>query len=226
MWIKICGLNDTQNAREVAQLGPDAIGLNFYGRSPRSVSIEIAAKIVSDLPENVEPVGLFVNHSVDEILRTCRECAIRTVQLHGDEPPEQLAELASANPDLRFIRAYRLGEQGFAALTVQLERCKELGVGLDACLIDAKVDGMYGGSGKQAPRTVIRSEYRYDEWPPIVLAGGLNAVNISQAIAEVRPWGIDVSSGVESRPGVKDIEQVSSFVRSARGRLEQKPFTE
>src|SRR6478735_6324603 len=102
MWIKICGIRDVQTAQAVAQAGADAIKLNFYAQSPRVVTPEVAAEIVASLSTAIEPIGVFVNHCVDEVRTICRKCGLRTIQLHGDEPPEQLFELAH---EFRVIRA-------------------------------------------------------------------------------------------------------------------------
>ena len=155
MWIKICGIRDVETATEVAQLSPDAVGLNFYPKTPRAVASETAAKIVTSLPHGLEPVGLFVNRTAESIHEICRRCTLRTIQLHGDEPPDVLAKLRGFCEDYRIIRAYRLGPEGFSALAEYLDRCRELDVELSACLIDAHVkvrwfwkDGCVGHSAK------------------------------------------------------------------------------
>ncbi len=217
MWIKICGLNDPGVAAEVARLGPDAVGLNFYEESPRCVSSEVAATIVGALPAAVEPVGVFVNHSAESIAAVCRECRIATAQVHGDETPEQLRELHSIAPELKIVRAHRMGSEGIGPLADYLSECCRLGVELSACLIDARAEGVYGGSGQVAPWKVLSEEYRRDEWPPLILAGGLNAENVAKAIDATGAWGVDVASGVESSPGVKDLQRVERFIQNARG---------
>src|SRR5687768_4159644 len=102
MWLKICGIRDVATAQAVAELGPSAIGLNFFSESPRRCELPVAQSIVRNLPATVEPVGLFVNHAVEEIRRVAADCELRTIQLHGDEPPELLAEL----PEFRILRAF------------------------------------------------------------------------------------------------------------------------
>lgn len=212
MWIKICGIRDLATALAVAELGPQAIGLNFYARSPRVVAPESAAEIVQRLPAGVEPIGVFVNHSTEQILDLCQFCGIRTIQLHGDEPPEMLAKLGA----LKVIRAFRVGAEGLSPVATYLESCSSLGAVPVACLIDARVDGLYGGSGKQPPWDVIRRDYQADRWPPLILAGGLHPGNVRAAIQTIRPWGIDVAGGVESAVACKDPAMVREFIRIAR----------
>ncbi len=216
MWVKICGIRDVNTAGEVARLGPDAIGLNFYEATPRSVLIKTAREIVRTLPEGVEPVGLFVNHTVEQIQETCRHCQVRTLQLHGDEPPELLAELREDLAGAKLVRAFRVGEEGFADLGEYLESCRRLGVSLDACLVDARVEGAYGGTGTTVSWELLAREYQRDAWPRLILAGGLEPDNVAEAIHAVRPWGVDVASGVESAPGKKDLERVKRFIENAR----------
>jgi len=213
MWTKICGIRDVQTAQAVAEAGADAIGLNFYAQSKRVVSPAIAAKIVAAIDGGCEPVGLFVNHTVDEIRTICRQCGLQTVQLHGDEPPEQLAELAR---DFRVIRAFRVGAEGLSRAGEYLAACDRLGAMPWASMIDAYAPGSFGGTGHTAPWEIIRREYKTAEWPPLILAGGLRPDNVAQAVATVGPWGVDVAGGVESSLACKDPALVKQFVMNAK----------
>lgn len=213
MWIKICGIRDVDTAIAVAQLRPQAIGLNFYERSVRYVTPDVAAEIVRRLPKEVEPIGLFVNHSAEQIRQICRESGLRTIQLHGDEPPELLAELS----EFQILRAFRIGDGGLHEVTGYLGRCLELNARPRACLADAKVAGYFGGTGQVAPWEILH-DWRSD-WPPLVLAGGLTPENVADGIKIVRPRGVDVAGGVESSPGKKDLALVKSFIERASGRL-------
>jgi phosphoribosylanthranilate isomerase len=195
---------------------PDAIGLNFYAGTPRVVSPEVAAEIVRRLPPGVEPVGVFVNHRIDEMLSLCWRCGIKTVQLHGDETPAHAAELQRRNESLDIIRVLRPGRDAIAALADDLAKCREAGVRTFACLLDARVDGLFGGTGRTAPWDALAARRRGTGWPPPVLAGGLRPDNVATAIASVEPWGVDVAGGVESAPAVKDLSLVSAFIRAAR----------
>lgn len=216
MWIKVCGIANRETAQAVAGLGPDAIGLNFYPRSPRCLSVDEAEQIVALLPETVEPIGLFVNESAERIDAICRQCSITTVQLHGDEPEELLAEVLECNADYRLVRAFRVGEEGLSPLAESLDRLWRLKVMLHAVLLDARVAGLFGGTGETAPWSGIAEQYREDDWPPLILAGGLTRDNVAEAVRSVRPWGVDVAGGVESSPGVKDLELVREFIAAAR----------
>jgi phosphoribosylanthranilate isomerase len=212
MWIKICGIRDVSTAREVARLGADAIGLNFYAPSPRCVSVETAAQIVAALPDSVEPVGVFVNHSLAEVRDICNRCRLRTIQLHGDESPQFAAELH----ELRIIRAVRLDGPDLSSLAADLAACRTLSIELRAYLIESRVDGAYGGTGRLAPWDVLGIGWNASNWPPLLLAGGLTPENVADAIRRTRPWGVDVASGVEDAPGHKDLLRVEQFVRAAR----------
>jgi phosphoribosylanthranilate isomerase len=213
IWTKICGIRDVETALAVAACGPQAIGLNFYERSPRVVSPQVAKEIVSRLPSDVEPVGVFVNHSVDDITSLCRSCGLETIQLHGDEPPEVVAALSA----FRVIRAFRVGKAGLEEVAHYPEECRRLNAPLWACLIDARVEGVYGGTGQVAPWDLLRREYNSCDWPPLILAGGLRPENVALAIRTVQPWGVDVAGGVESTLACKDIALVRKFVEAARG---------
>lgn len=216
MWTKICGIKDVPTAKAVAALRPDAIGLNFFPRSVRHVPLETAAEIVRTLPNRVEAVGVFVNHSAAEVDTICTRCGLKTAQLHGDEPPELLAELLLRQPALQLVRAFRMGAEKLQPFGDYLDRCRALGITLRACLVDAHVAGQYGGTGQTVPWDVLREEYRRDIWPPLILAGGLTAENVAEAIRAANPWGVDVAGGVESSPGVKDLAKVERFLAAAR----------
>ncbi len=165
----------------------------------------------------VEPVGVFVNHSIEEIREICEErLNVQTIQLHGDEPPEQVAGLAR---DYRVIRAFRVGAQEIDAMSESLEVCDKLRAKPWAFLVDGKAEGRFGGTGKTAPWETLRRMYRTAEWPPLILAGGLTAGNVADAIRVVNPWGVDVASGVESSIACKDSALVRKFVENARTSL-------
>jgi phosphoribosylanthranilate isomerase len=217
MWVKICGIRDVSTAERVAALSPDAIGLNFYSPSPRFVSRDVAREIASRLPFAISAVGVFVNHSVMEIAETVSACGLTMVQLHGDEPPEFLATLQATLSAPPLIRAWRMGGD-LADLEAYFTECRKLGVRLAGCLIDAKVSGSYGGTGRTPSWDMLRDSYRREAWPPLILSGGLTPDNVAEGIHVVGPWGVDVASGVESSPGVKDVDRVAAFIHEARTR--------
>jgi len=218
MWTKICGIRDLDTALAVVDAGADAIGLNFFARSPRSVAPADAAAIVRALPEAVESVGLFVNHSVSDVQQTVECCKLTMVQIHGDEPPEFLAELQSRLPDLRLLRAFRIGADGCSPVADYLAECRRLKVSLAGCLADARVTGSFGGTGHTLPWDLLVEQYDSAGWPRLVLAGGLTPENVARAIEVAAPWGVDTASGVESVPGVKDLDRVRRFIASAKER--------
>jgi phosphoribosylanthranilate isomerase len=217
MLVKICGIRDVESALAAAGSGADAIGLNFYAKSPRVVTPAAAADIVARLRGQarnlVEAVGVFVNHSVGDIREICTTCGLTMIQLHGDEPPEQVAELAA---DYRIVRAFRIGIEGLALMTQYLDACRRLRSLPWACLADARVEGQYGGTGHTAPWELLARDYRTDEWPRLILAGGLRPDNVAEAIRVVHPWGVDVAGGVESAVACKDAALVRQFVQNAK----------
>jgi phosphoribosylanthranilate isomerase len=215
--IKICGITNPEDAVGVAQAGADAIGLNFYPRSPRHVSVDVARQIVAVLPKDITKVGLFVNASVSDVCRTYDDLHLDLIQLHGDEPPEYLARLAGRP----VMRAFRIVPGEFSNLLDYLARCREIGATPQCVLIDSLVEGVYGGSGKIADWATARNYVAQSGVSPLVLAGGLVAENVAEAIRTVHPAAVDVAGGVEARPGRKDPALVAAFVQAARTAFSQ-----
>ena len=209
--VKVCGLTTVADALACAEAGVDWIGLNFHPASPRCVDPATAAEIVAALPSGCVPVGLFVDRPPAEILATTHRVGLRAVQLHGCEPAEDLLALAS----LTLIRAYRLADlAAVAAMVADLHRAADLGRPPDAVLVDGYVAGLAGGTGRSIRSDVLD---QLPTLPKLILAGGLTPENVAARVARVRPWMVDVASGVESSPGRKDLERVAAFVRAARG---------
>lgn len=215
LWTKICGIRDVETATLASRSGADAIGLNFYAPSPRAISVKTAAEIVKNLPASTTAVGLFVNHTVDEIEAVVNSTGIEILQLHGDETPEFLRELVQRFPGRELIWARRVAVGEISGLGAQFARCRVLGVSLKACLLDARVEGAFGGTGRVLPWVEIARAYDPNDWPALILAGGLTPENVREAIETVRPWGIDTASGVESEPGVKDPRAIERFLQAA-----------
>jgi phosphoribosylanthranilate isomerase len=209
--IKICGITTVDDARVAASAGADAVGLNFYPKSPRWIDADQARRIVEALPDGVAKVGLFVNPPEADVCRTFDDLRLDLVQLHGDKPPEFLARLG----DRPVVRAFRLGEAGLAPVVEYLDRCRRLDCLPRMVLLDSLVKGAYGGTGKVTDWTAA-ARYPVGDWhPPLVLAGGLTPDNVAEAIRAVRPAAVDTASGVESSPGRKAEAAVRQFVRRA-----------
>ena len=210
--IKICGITNVDDALAVVRAGADAVGLNFYARSPRYIALDTARRIVAALPKEMVKVGLFVNADPADICRVCDDLGLDLIQLHGDEPPELLAQLG----ERPVMRALRLGAKGFQAVFDYLRRCQELAAMPSLTLLDSLIPGEYGGTGKTADWTAAKQYVAESGLPPLVLAGGLTPANVADAIRAVRPAAVDTASGVESSPGRKDPAAVAAFVRAAR----------
>jgi phosphoribosylanthranilate isomerase len=208
--VKICGVTCVGDAMACAEAGADWIGLNFHPASPRSVEIARAAEIIAALPASTEPVGVFVDQPPEAVALLAERLGLGIVQLHGQEPVDDLKVLGH----LRIIRAFRIERAaGWAEMTHYLDRAKALGRLPDAVLIDAYIPGLPGGTGATIDEDVL------DCVPPLsrlILAGGLNPANVAERVARVRPWMVDVASGVESAPGRKDLARVAAFIAAAR----------
>jgi phosphoribosylanthranilate isomerase len=210
--IKICGITSVEDALIVARAGADAIGLNFYPRSRRYISFDAAKEIVAALPKEVVKVGLFVNTPPVEVCRVHSALSLDLIQLHGDEPPEYLAQLG----DRPVMRAFRVQPGSLQPVIEYLALCRELRAAPKLILFDSLAPGEYGGTGKTADWTIVRQYAAQAGLPSLVLAGGLTPQNVAEAIAAVGPAAVDVASGVESSPGRKDSSAVEAFVRATR----------
>jgi phosphoribosylanthranilate isomerase len=211
--IKICGLTRERDVEEAVAAGADAIGFVLYARSPRAVSAARAAELAARLPPFVMPVALLVNASPAEVQAAVDALPHALLQFHGDETPAQC--LAARRP---FIRAARMAE-GFDLLNFAEQfDCAQ------ALLLDAHVEA-YGGGGKAFDWSLIP----HDVPLPVVLSGGLNPANVTDGVARVRPWAVDVSSGVESAKGIKDAALMHRFCQAVRAadaaRAETPPST-
>ncbi|MFP5402286.1 MAG: phosphoribosylanthranilate isomerase [Gammaproteobacteria bacterium] len=198
--IKICGLTRAQDVRAAVDGGADAIGFVFYPPSPRAVSIEQAAELVALLPPFVTSVGLFVNPAPGEVEAVLERVPLQLLQFHGDE-----AEAECARYGRPWIKAARM-RPGVDLLEFAASHPRASGI-----LVDAFVDG-YGGGGKTFDWTLIPAGFAR----PLVLSGGLDADNVVDAVRRVRPWAVDVSSGVESAKGIKDAEKIAAFIAGVR----------
>lgn len=205
--IKICGITNRADAEEAATLGADMIGLNFYLKSPRCIDDTMAQRIVSALPSQVEPIALFVNEPPASAQRIARSLGIATVQVHGDHP-------LTLPADGRWILAFSIADaQDVRQITSHLDLLRQAGTYPHAILVDARVPGMFGGTGQTAPWRLLAD---LDLGVPLILAGGLTPDNVAEAIRIVRPYAVDVASGVESSPGKKDADKMRRFIDAVR----------
>jgi phosphoribosylanthranilate isomerase len=201
--VKVCGITCAEDAASAVAAGAHALGFVFAADSPRRVAPDAAARIIAELPPFVATVGVFVDPTRDEVLRAIDQSGVGVAQLHGDEPPELCASLPV--PVLKAIRL--TGPQALAQLAAYE---------VQAFLLDAPSAG-YGGSGTTCDWSLAAAVARELS---VVLAGGLGPDNVAEAVRIVRPWAVDVASGVESAPGVKDEERMKRFVERAKEAVE------
>ncbi len=201
--VKICGITRREDAVAALAAGADALGFNFWRQSKRYVAPAAARAIVARLPPFATPVGVFVNQPEEEILAIARDSGVRVLQLHGDEPPDLCARLPYP-----VVKAIRVDATRALAALASYE--------VAAFLLDTPSRG-YGGSGAAFDWTLAQG---VSDVAPIVLAGGLTPENVAEAVRAVRPYAVDVASGVESEPGVKDADRMARFVRAARAAAE------
>ncbi|MBF0107959.1 MAG: phosphoribosylanthranilate isomerase [Magnetococcales bacterium] len=194
--IKICGLTRPEDAREAVAAGADAIGLVFFEKSPRSVTVAQAREVVSELPPFVTVTGLFVNAALHDIESISNQVRLDAWQLHGDETPDFCNRLPR-----RIIKALRVADEN--------DMRKAAAYTVAAILYDAKVSGLPGGNGRTFDWSLLQ---HHPGHRPLILAGGLNPGNVAAAVSQVRPHAVDVSSGVESAPGIKDPRLIRHFV--------------
>jgi phosphoribosylanthranilate isomerase len=199
MFIKICGITRVSDARHAVEQGATALGFVLWPRSPRAITVDRAAEIIAELPSHVMTVGVFVDESIDRIRTAAARAHLTAVQLHGDEPPAYADAL-----DWPVIRAVSVSELDLAA---------DVWSPQTALLVDNIDPVRRGGTGSAVDWTRAADIAKTRR---VVLAGGLTPENVATAIRAVHPFGVDVSSGVESAPGVKDLGKVTQFISNAR----------
>jgi phosphoribosylanthranilate isomerase len=200
--VKICGITSLKDGMAAVDAGAHALGFVFYEHSPRQVTCEIAQQITRALPPFVTRVGVFVNPSEDLVRRMIDACGIDALQFHGEEPPEFCEQFGMCT-----IKAFRIRDRGSIR---QLDRYQT-----DAWLLDSYVPGQPGGTGAQFNWDLAREARELGR--PIILAGGLTPENVGEAIRRAHPFAVDVSSGVETEPGRKDLKKIEEFIRRAAG---------
>lgn len=199
--VKICGITNLADALAAVEAGADALGLNFYEKSPRHVSIKTATEISKQLPPFVMRVGVFVNADEDLVTRAIGECGLAMLQFHGDEPPEFCTQFG-----LMSMKAFRIRD------VKSLEELPKFST--DAYLLDAFSPEARGGTGEKFNWDLAVEAQKFGK--PIFLAGGLTPENVAGAVRKVKPFGVDVASGVESSPGKKDHAKVRAFIAAVR----------
>lgn len=220
MWIKICANTNLEDAQMAIELGADAVGFVF-APSVRRVTPKDVARITPHLPEHIERVGAFDSRYADEIAAVVRETGLNAVQLHGEWQPALVARLNRMfEGRLRIIQTlhWQVDEAGTSAASVQqLLRDIETEGAPERVLIDSRVGQATGGTGVKFDWTAARSVIRDGAGQlKVIVAGGLRPENVSVAIRELDPWGIDVASGVERSPGRKDVGKLTDFINNAR----------
>ncbi|MDO8140344.1 MAG: phosphoribosylanthranilate isomerase [Candidatus Brocadiales bacterium] len=202
MRVKICGITNIEDAQAAVEYGADALGFVF-AKSPRGVTKELARDIIAELPPFVSPVGVFVDEKADKIKEICGFCGIYTVQLHGNEQPSYLNELEG----YKIIKAFRIKEEDDLKPLANYKP--------HAFLLDSYVKGVMGGTGMTFNWEIARQARKYGT---IILSGGLTPENVKEAIQIVKPYAVDVSSGVEASPGKKDKLLMKQFIANAKER--------
>jgi len=200
--VKICGITNLADAQAAVAAGADALGLMFYDQSPRHISLKTAADISRALPPFIIRVGVFVNPAKELVSRAIAGCSLGLLQFHGDEPPEFCTQFG-----LMSMKAFRIRNAGSLA---ELPKYPT-----DAWLLDAYAPEIRGGTGEKFNWDLAVEAQKFGK--PIFLAGGLTPANVAAAVRKVRPFGVDVSSGVESSPGKKDPAKVKAFIQAVKG---------
>jgi phosphoribosylanthranilate isomerase len=200
--VKICGITEFEDARDAALLGADAIGLNFYPSSPRYIDPARAAKIIEKLPPFVTIVGIFVNHPDPQNLEDfALSLGLHAVQLHGNETPDYCSMIQR----VKVIKAFRV-DSSFRVDTLRNH-------GSGTFLLDACSPDQFGGTGKSFDWDLV---FGANAFGSIIIAGGLNPDNVSRVVSTLHPFGVDVASGVESKPGKKDYDKMRRFIEGVQ----------
>jgi phosphoribosylanthranilate isomerase len=203
--VKICGVTSLEDAQLAVAEGAWAVGMIFHDGSPRACTPAVAAEICAALKRHAETVGVFVNRPLDEVAGLTDGIGFTALQLHGDEGPSYCDELFRRT-GATIIKAARVGSKADIQAMDAFRR-------VDFHLLDTRVEGMPGGTGQTFDWSLTRERRSR---VPLILSGGLTPENVGSAIEAVRPWGVDVASGVEAEPGVKDPAKLRAFFRAAR----------
>jgi phosphoribosylanthranilate isomerase len=221
IWIKICGNTSLEDALVAAEAGADAVGFVF-APSPRRVTVAEVAAITPHLPVTIEKIGVFVNASLEEIVSTVQACGLTGVQLHFHADAELPARLHERlGQEVRILRVIHFDAESAAQCSAEIAECNQ-NPHVDAMLVDSRITTATGGTGVSFNWVEARKAISENAstGKRLVAAGGLNPANVAEAIAALRPWGVDAVSGLESAPGRKDAAKVREFVSFARADYE------
>jgi phosphoribosylanthranilate isomerase len=200
--VKICGITNAEDALMAVEAGADALGFIFYPKSPRYITPEEARLIKTKLPPFVATVGVFVDEDAGRVMEIAREAGLGAVQLHGHETPAYCTQMG-----ISVIKALRVRDEGDIRTLARYE--------VSAFLLDTYKEGQMGGTGEVFDWDLALKAKQGKT--PIILSGGLNPDNVAKAVEKVRPYAVDVSSGVEVKPGVKNRDKVRDFIKNVKG---------
>lgn len=212
-WVKVCGMTNLEDALLAVDAGADAVGFVFYEKSPRCVNLETVREIVQELPKEIEKVGVFVNEAEDMLSEIAEGAGLTAIQMHGDHEDPRVADKVKAmRPELKVFAAISMVHESPDGWAMTWRQDV-----VHAFLVDSGSGSKPGGTGKtfdwsKSGPVLKRIKARGN----VVAAGGLTPENVSMALSILKPWGVDVVSGVEARPGKKDPEKVRAFVRAVR----------
>lgn len=206
--VKICGITNLEDASLSVKFGADALGFNFYEKSPRYISSEKTSEIVDQLPADVLKVGVFVNEKLDKIMEIAEIAGLNAIQLHGEETPEFIKDLRGRT-SLRIFKAFRVSPK--------FEPEDVLKYDIDSVLLDAYSINEHGGTGETFDWNLAKKVS--DIFPKMYLAGGLSPDNIAEAMQKLQPYAVDACSRLESKPGKKDTEKVERFIAAVRNTI-------
>jgi phosphoribosylanthranilate isomerase len=198
--VKVCGMTSLKDALVAVEEGADAVGFIFYKKSPRSVTMKIVREIVLELPPFVDTVGVFVDESAVQINKIADYCNLDIIQLHGDESPTFCKRIRR-----KVIKAFRIKDMQSVKKISSFQ--------VSGFLLDTFSENLHGGTGKVFDWNLVLPAKKFG---PVIMAGGLTPNNVQQAVRQVRPYGVDVCSGVESEPGIKDHKKVRAFLKNAK----------
>jgi len=197
--VKVCGMTSLKDALVAVEVGADAVGFIFYKKSPRSVTMKTVREIVLELPPFVDTVGVFVDETAEQINKIADYCNLDIIQLHGDESPTFCKKIRR-----KVIKAFRIKD---------MQSVKKLSsFQVSGFLLDTFSENLHGGTGKVFDWNLALPAKKFG---PVIMAGGLTPNNVQQAVRQIRPYGVDVCSGVESEPGIKDHKKVRAFLKNA-----------